>query len=58
MIKAADPLVNDDWMAKIKLWKYKPYSVNGRAVPFCHPARIEVRLATTARRAGKVSVFD
>jgi periplasmic protein TonB len=43
MLRPADPLVNDMWMAKIKTWKYKPYSVNGRAVPFCHPARIEVR---------------
>jgi protein TonB len=43
MIKPADPLVNDTWMAKLKSCPYKPYSVNGRAVPFCHPVRLEVR---------------
>jgi protein TonB len=43
MIKPADPLVNDMWMAKLKACPYKPYSVNGRAVPFCHPVRLEVR---------------
>jgi periplasmic protein TonB len=41
-MKPADPLVNDDWMAKIKTWKYKPYSVNGRPVPFCSPVRVQV----------------
>ena len=43
VIKPADPLVNDDWMAKLKACPYRPYSVNGRAVPFCHPVRLEVR---------------
>jgi periplasmic protein TonB len=43
IIKPADPLVNDDWMAKLKSCPYRPYSVNGRAVPFCHPVRLEVR---------------
>ena len=42
MIKPADPLVDADWMAKMKLWEYKPYSVNGRPVPFCHPIRMQV----------------
>ena len=49
MIKPADPLVNDDWMAKIKLWKYKPYSVNGRPVPFCHPVRMRGPVTATDR---------
>ena len=43
MIKSADPLVDNDWMAKIKTWQYRPYSVDGRPVPFCHPARILVK---------------
>jgi protein TonB len=42
-MKAADPLVNDDWIAKIKLWEYRPYSVNGRPVPFCSPVRVQVQ---------------
>jgi hypothetical protein len=46
LVKSADPLVNNDWMAKIRTWEYRPYSVDGRPVPFCHPARIVVKSAT------------
>jgi protein TonB len=42
-IKAADPLVDADWIAKMRTWRYRPYSINGRPVPFCHPMRLEVR---------------
>jgi protein TonB len=42
VMKGADPLVDKDWMAKIKIWEYRPYSVNGRAVPFCSPIRLQV----------------
>jgi periplasmic protein TonB len=45
LIKSADPLVDNDWMAKMRTWKYRPYSVGGRPVPFCHPARIVVNSA-------------
>jgi hypothetical protein len=31
------------WIARIETWKYASYSVDGKPVPFCHPARIEVR---------------
>jgi periplasmic protein TonB len=43
VIKGADPLLDNEWVAKIRLWQYRPYTLNGRPVPFCHPARIEVR---------------
>jgi protein TonB len=43
VMRAADPLVNDDWIAKIKSWEYRPYSVNGRPVPFCSPVRVQVQ---------------
>ena len=46
LIKSADPLVDHDWMAKIRSWQYRPYSVDGRPVPFCHPARIVVKSAS------------
>jgi periplasmic protein TonB len=46
IVKSADPLVDHDWMAKIKGWRYRPYSVDGRPVPFCHPARIVVKSAS------------
>jgi protein TonB len=43
MVKSADPLVDNDWMNKIKtMWKYKPYSINGRSVPFCYTLRLQV----------------
>ena len=42
VMKPADPLVDSDWMAKIRLWKDKPDSVNGRPVPFCTPVRVQV----------------
>jgi outer membrane biosynthesis protein TonB len=31
------------WIARIETWKYASYTVDGKPVPFCHPARIEVR---------------
>ena len=30
-----DKLVDNEWMAKIRTWQYRPYSINGRPVPFC-----------------------
>jgi periplasmic protein TonB len=43
MVKSADPLVDNDWMNKIRtMWKYKPYSINGRPVPFCYTLRLSV----------------
>ena len=42
VIKTADPLADNDWMAKMRTWPYKPYSVNGRPVPFCYPVRLTV----------------
>jgi protein TonB len=44
IIKSADALVDNDWIAKMKTWRYRPYSVDGRPVPFCHPARIVVNV--------------
>jgi protein TonB len=46
IIKSADPLVDQDWVGKIRGWQYRPYSVDGRPVPFCHPARIVVKSAS------------
>jgi hypothetical protein len=44
VIKTALPGGMDaHWIARMENWKYAPYSVDGKAVPFCHPARIEVR---------------
>jgi outer membrane biosynthesis protein TonB len=43
VIKSADQLVDNSWCEIIHRWEYRPYSIDGRAVPFCHAARIEVR---------------
>lgn len=43
-IKGADPLVNDTWIALMKTLQHKPYSVNGRPVPYCYPLRVEVNV--------------
>jgi hypothetical protein len=43
IIKSADALVDDRWLAVIRSWQYRPYSIEGRAVPFCHAMRIEAR---------------
>jgi protein TonB len=42
IMKGADPLVDNEWIGKIKQWKYKPYTVSGRPVPFCSPVRVQV----------------
>jgi outer membrane biosynthesis protein TonB len=42
VIKSADTLADNDWMAKIRTWRYKPYTINGRSVPFCYPLRLTV----------------
>jgi protein TonB len=42
-VKPADALVDGAWIAKIRTWQYRPYSINGRPVPYCYPMRLEVR---------------
>jgi hypothetical protein len=43
----AEPL-DQPWMTMMKTWHYKPYLVAGKAVPFCHPLRLQVTSATPA----------
>jgi hypothetical protein len=43
VLRSADQLVDNGWSNIIRRWEYRPYSIDGRAVPFCHAARIEVR---------------
>jgi hypothetical protein len=45
ILKSADTLVDNSWSEVIARWEYRPYSIEGRPVPFCHAARIEVRAA-------------
>jgi hypothetical protein len=43
VLKSADPMVDGEWINVIRRWEYRPFSIEGRAVPFCHASRIEVR---------------
>ncbi|HXU82028.1 MAG TPA: hypothetical protein VN914_11565 [Polyangia bacterium] len=45
MLKSAHFLVDASWMALIRRFRHKPYSINGVAVPYCYPLRLEVRAA-------------
>jgi hypothetical protein len=43
VIKLSDPFTDPSWIAKIETWKYEPYAIDGKPVPFCQPVRLEVR---------------
>jgi periplasmic protein TonB len=43
ILRSADALVDSNWSQVIQRWEYRPYSMDGRPVAFCHTARIEVR---------------
>jgi protein TonB len=43
ILKSADRLVDASWTEIIHRWEYRPYSIDGRPIPFCHAARIEVQ---------------
>jgi protein TonB len=43
ILRSADALVDSTWSQVIARWEYRPYSMDGRPVAFCHTARIEVR---------------
>ena len=43
LIKSADPTLDPEIMGKIQsTWRYKPYTVDGRPVPFCYALRYEI----------------
>ena len=39
---AHDEATDRSWSDTVKTWKYRPYAVNGKPVPFCHPIRLQV----------------
>jgi outer membrane biosynthesis protein TonB len=43
VLKSAHHLVDDPWVAVLRTLQHKPYSIGGRAVPYCYPMRLEVR---------------
>lgn len=42
-IKSADASVDDTWMALIKTWRYRPYTIDHKAIPFCYTLRLQVQ---------------
>lgn len=42
-LESADFLVDADWMRRIQTWGHRPYLVDGVAVYYCYPVRVEVR---------------
>jgi protein TonB len=42
VIRSADPILDPVIVAVIKTWRYQPFSVNGRPVPFCTNVRYEI----------------
>jgi hypothetical protein len=42
LIRGADATLDPLVIAKLKTWRYRPYSVNGRPVPFCTNVRYEI----------------
>jgi protein TonB len=42
-IRSGDPAVDRGWEATIRRWRYRPFMVQGRPTPFCHPLMLEVR---------------
>jgi hypothetical protein len=43
ILRSADPLVDGDWTAVIRRWQYRPFTLKGRATPFCYPLTLEVQ---------------
>jgi protein TonB len=42
VIKGAHPLLDDRIVVALKTWRYRPYLLNGRPVPFCTYVRYEM----------------
>jgi hypothetical protein len=42
-LKSAGSAVDLRWLQIVRRWKHRPYTVDGTAVPFAYPLRIEVR---------------
>jgi periplasmic protein TonB len=42
LLRGADPTLDPLVIATLQTWRYRPYSVNGRPVPFCTNVRYEI----------------
>jgi hypothetical protein len=44
VIKGADPAVDPAIVEAVRGWRYYPYALDGRPVPFCTNVRYEIAL--------------
>jgi protein TonB len=42
VLQSADPAIDPQFPAVIGRWRYRPFIVDGRPIPFCYPVRYEV----------------
>jgi protein TonB len=42
LIRGADPALDPIALGTLRTWRYRPYAVNGRPVPFCTSVRYEI----------------
>jgi protein TonB len=42
VLKGADPAIDPQFPSVLGRWRYRPFTVDGRAVPFCYPIQYEV----------------
>jgi TonB family protein len=43
VLKSDDPSVEPSFVSAVRTWRYTPYRVDGRPVPFCTTVRYEIR---------------
>ena len=41
-VKSAHPQLDPRWMETIKLWRYRPYTVDGKPTAFCYTLRLKM----------------
>lgn len=42
VLREADPTIDGQFPVVMSRWRYKPYTIDGRPVPFCYPLRYEI----------------
>jgi protein TonB len=42
ILQGADPAIDPQFPVVLRRWRYRPFTVDGRAVPFCYPIQYEL----------------
>jgi hypothetical protein len=48
---SGEPAVDAHWMQTIYTWPYRPYRIDGRPLPFCHPLKLNVKIDSSVAEA-------